>query len=597
MPNSKTKIKKNPNVYIGEDYNPTTEEIVVSDDMKDKIEKLLNFFNETGIDYDKYDPEKIPKLTLSAYPNYDAYLYAPKRPDLNKWMNTVRDIYFKEKDGIGRIDAIKRCLAGWEDQEALAFLNWLRFYEGGNHLKYKTAQLWYQNNSPGYFVQIKPEKKIDVAEEIPSPVGRDIDMVRDHVAETMSENEKKQIIERQRNKIIGRLDSAEKLLRSNDGHLFAGKELEALMDAIFSLKKKVHLVNKMSSSVRLYEDMIVREGNVLVRAGFVKAGEMLRAVGNGDAMPMPTGVNPPTQVSGAPGGLPSMGPGMPQNPPESAGNDSGLAVLQNGGEPTANVKKEETAVEKFLENMGTGNITTKEDLADNKDELSVNDELLEVVNEEPEMVVEAQDVGRVAPAGELKAPPTKNVAENSDLEINEEEKVSSVKDIDTLFDAALENITVEDVIKQLEDVSRIFKSRDIPRQLTICDLMLNKLTLAPLFPQMTEILSRSLSDSQYVLIRLDEIISKLRGVSEPPQRYKDLVSPEKDIDPKIQEIKNRLMDSEDKEKQRKDKAKALRNQDLDLMSSEKEVPEIEIEEDLTTKPSTPTPMQKIPNKI
>src|SRR5208282_6852066 len=89
---------------------------------------------------------------------------------------------------------------------------------------------------------------------------------------------KKRIIEKQRQKIIGRLDSAEKLLRSPEGQDFAGTELENLMEAIYSLKKKVQLVNKLSTSTRLYEDMIVREANVLSRRGFVKAANMLYSV-------------------------------------------------------------------------------------------------------------------------------------------------------------------------------------------------------------------------------------------------------------------------------------------------------------------------------
>ena len=90
--------------------------------------------------------------------------------------------------------------------------------------------------------------------------------------------EKRNTIEKQRAKIIGRLDSAEKLLRSPEGQQFAGHELEQLMEAIYTLKKKVQLVNKLSISTRLYEDMIVREANVLGRKGFTKAANMLYSV-------------------------------------------------------------------------------------------------------------------------------------------------------------------------------------------------------------------------------------------------------------------------------------------------------------------------------
>src|SRR5690606_37813938 len=132
---------------------------------------------------------------------------------------------------------------------------------------------------------------------------------RDAEADELSVSEKKRLIEKQRQKIIGRLDSAEKLLRSPEGQMFAGRELENLMEAIYSLKKKVQLVNKLSMSTRLYEDMIIREANILQRSGFTKAANLLYSVAEDKAItPAPPNGGVPANPSGAPGGLPSKGP-------------------------------------------------------------------------------------------------------------------------------------------------------------------------------------------------------------------------------------------------------------------------------------------------
>ena len=144
---------------------------------------------------------------------------------------------------------------------------------------------------------------------VPLPFIKSIDASpRQHPHSQSGADEKKQIIEKQRQKIIGRLDSAEKLLRSEEGQIFAGNELEALLDVIYSLKNKIQMVNKISLSTRLYEDMIVREANILVKKGFGNAGTVLRKVAQ--SVPEPTEPNNPMSGGGLPGNIPGEGPGF-----------------------------------------------------------------------------------------------------------------------------------------------------------------------------------------------------------------------------------------------------------------------------------------------
>jgi hypothetical protein len=83
------------NTSVSPDQN-----LEINADILDRIGKLMKFFDETGISYDKYDPSLTPKLDLDkkkAYPNNDHYVAIPGAHDTQKWLTVVRDIYYKEK--------------------------------------------------------------------------------------------------------------------------------------------------------------------------------------------------------------------------------------------------------------------------------------------------------------------------------------------------------------------------------------------------------------------------------------------------------------------------------------------------------------------
>jgi len=145
-----------------------------------------------------------------AYPNYDSYMSIGPKYDTKKWIDAVKDIYYKTRTGLDKQSAVSATIGAWDDVEQQNFFNWLRFYEEGTHLKYKYAQSWYEGVQPGYFLPVRKDQEEDKNEV------KDLD--------ERSAVEKKKIIEHQRKKVIGRLDSAEKLLRSDEGLLFAGKE-------------------------------------------------------------------------------------------------------------------------------------------------------------------------------------------------------------------------------------------------------------------------------------------------------------------------------------------------------------------------------------
>ncbi len=618
--------------------------------IQQKIEKLMKFFDSAGIDYSKFDPETshIDFGKKDAYPNFEQYSHIPGQHNTKKWLNTVREIYRMEKDGGGRVQAIRQATSGWNIMETFDFLNWLKFYESGDHLKYKFANLWYENGEPGYFLQIKP----DAQKQAEPPVtGRDIDFARDSVAEELTKNERKQIIEKQRNKIIGRLDSAEKLLRSPDGQIFSGKEFESLLEAIYELKKKIQMVNKVSTSTRLYEDMIVRQANVLQRNGFVRAAEMLYSVaqtpgqsagkldapddgkgGAGNVIPPATPPDDPSGAGhpGAPGGLPSMGPGMPQNAPSASAPETGpnemsptKPVPPAGDQGTtapvaeslplaAPPEPKSKGISEFLENMNTSKLTTTEDQGVAEDGLEVDDHI-NVAEAEDELLVSEAQVAPIdepmttspapaplnpAPVGAPTLAPGAPAAPTAEepLEVTEDEAITSPDKIvpeaggfDDKVEALLKNVTIADIVNELENLAKVFKVREIPRRLALVDMMLDSKGLASYFPALSEAQNKALESNNYISTRVEDILSKLRGATVTEKV--DLGGEGEEVtSPEVAGIKGKLEDDAAKEKRRKQMRKE--QEAAELAGGGKETPNVEIAEDLgapAAPPATPRP--------
>lgn len=599
-PSNKSTIEMPSKKQLGKLVGPYSDkELELTPEMQEKMNKLMEFFDYYGIDYSKFKPEFVSFITeKKAYPNYDQYQYVAGQHDLKKWMYAIKDIHYKQKAGFPYREAIKRATQGWAKMEVYDFLNWLRFYEEGSHMKYKFAQVWYENGQPGYFLHIKPDAPKETENK---------PLFDEHAAqeEASRKEEKRQIIEKQRSKIIGRLDSAEKLLRSQEGQEFAGSELENLMEAIYTLKKKVQLVNKLSVSTRLYEDMIVREGNLLKRNGFVKAAEVLYslaqtpgqagegATGTPDSGTVPPAAPPPPPAdpSGAPGGLPATVPGSPGNPATESANHP--------------------AIEAFIDNMNEGNKTDADESEDDDDNLEVED------SEEPLMVTEAQIAPPVAPGPPPAAledvpttdspPPDRNPpafvpdaapkkpAEEETLEVTEEDlpppggddATPAGKDpsgggnsnLDNKLDATFAQVTMEEIVSELEDIATYYKVREMPRRLARLDMMFSAKGISSYFPNLAEAQNRALEANNYIATRIDDILAKVRGA---------IAS---------QDMGAKLKQDENKEKQRKQMRKDQENAELEGNSPEgeagKETPAVELGE-LGTPPAPPPAAPPVP---
>src|SRR5258708_10613148 len=178
-----------------------------------------------------------------AYPNYSDYMAAQQIYDINKWLAAMKGIYVKLNLGTSKNAATDQITKEWDPVEKREFLNCLKYYESGDYIKYKKAQhSYYVNDDINYFL---PNPKAP----IPSPIRSMNDQVSSIPQEAaeiatqrqneLSKEDKRKIIEDKRRKILGRLNSAEKLLSSHQGQVFAGPAFERLLIAIYELKKQI----------------------------------------------------------------------------------------------------------------------------------------------------------------------------------------------------------------------------------------------------------------------------------------------------------------------------------------------------------------------
>jgi hypothetical protein len=572
-----------------------------------------------------------------AYPNSEYMLHIPGQHNTDKWLVAVRELYTKEKDGLDRTSALSQATANWSNNEKLDFKNWLRFYEEGNHLKYKFAQNnYYLGDDPGYFLSIRPDPI--KSEAVVS--GSDINSVKEKVSNELTDKERKEIINKQRKKVISRLDSIEKLLRSDDGSLFAGKELESLMEAIFGLKKKVSTLNKVSTSNKMYQDMIIREANVLVKRGYFDAAELLFALADDPAAaaaaanvspaPNPMTGSDTAGGSGSAGGLPASIPAQP-NAPEAPKNDNSPTVPATPPDPTAppstaNMpptpipplggappvpgtppipampaapaapaapkEPKSPGITSFLKGLkGVDSNSIDELEVYDEDNLSIDDELIVEAQLAPEPAVSSPAPALPAMTPAPVAPVTEPAAPS--LEVSEDEVTApavdkstspSLQTFDNKVNEIFSKITVEDIISKLEDLSKIFKVREVPRQLAIVDMMLDSLGLASYFPDLSEATNKALESNNYISTRIDTILSKLHGATQTKEinLYGDSLP---STSPQIDAIKKNLESGEVKEKIRK---QVRKDQEInEALSRVQESPEIEIDEDLMPAPPAP----------
>jgi len=585
--------------------------------------KLLNFkINKLDNDF---------KNLKMAYPVDNMGLTIPGEHNLPKWVQALKDIYFKNlQQKMTWKQAFDSSTSDWNPIERNDFNNWVNFYQQNNHLKYKKAN-WYLNEDvdednsplmPGYAIPNAYKEEDSVHRE--GMPGSGNPSVND-----ISSQEKNNLLKKLKNKVISRLDSLEKLLRTEEGYLLSEKENDSLIDTIHKLKKSVYNLKRQAGEV-FYQDLIVREANSLANKGFYKAASFLYVTAQQNAAPpqdpasaapaapAAPGTDPgaatPGITEGAPdaSGAPPAAPpatgappvtgdaapavGVPGMPPAPISPDAGggtappaIGTAPAGGE----LGKSLTEALGFGEASTTDNNSIDDgesseeffvfdDSASDENNLSINedneDSLLSFAQmPPPPMPPKMEPEKKPMPPVEMALDKGKDIPP-ADITVTD--------GFDKNLESVLSKITVEDVLRKMEQISKIFKTREIPRQLSVVDMMLDHLGLASFFPSLSEATNKALESNNYILTRMEDIIMQLSGAIKT--KGLDLSGSENDTPEHALGVRKSLEDQEKTDQQRKEMRKELADKALEERAKE-ETPDLEVTEDELEAPPPPPP--------
>ena len=519
-------------------------------------------------------------MKVVAYPNYSEYMPQSAVFDLQKWTQALRDIYVKVRlHNLSKVAATEAVVKEWPQLEQYNFSNWMKYYESGDLYKYKTAaeNSYWANEEDHYYLPNPPAPKY----QAPSPI-RSINEILgdsnkiDGPPLGPSKEETEALNNDFRQRLISRFNSIEKHLATSQGFLFAGKEYENLLRSIHELKRKILTLGKMAISAQTCVDLLVREAGSLRRRNCPAASDLM--------IKLAQTASPSSQIPGntgdlAMGAIPAGG-SIPQGLGNLGTPDPNLNTAPPGAaEPE---KTPASGIEGFLNNLKDGGLTDGDELNNDdspKDEVVMDEDSVEVeafsLNDD-ELVVYGQEM----PVEE--APRQRKVRPEVGRKNPEDQRPIS-SDFETLVNSAFDKVTIEDLLRKLQDISLIFKKKELNNQLALANMMISRLGLNPYFVEFSEIQQKQFDASNYSDTRMSNIISTLQGAV--GKSTIDLAAPEQtNNDPETQLLKRHLENEEKKEKDRKEMRKNVNEQKL---TQDANKPELEIEspaEGLAEKP-------------
>ncbi len=555
------------------------------------IDTILNFYKAVEHGLSELD---VP-FNKFAYPLSIETYDAKEERDIDKWLQGVREIYELVHRGYTFDQAFNMITEHWDIMEKNQYKYWLNFYQSGEHMKYKmaeeekTAQLGYQIPYDAIKVRVPDmneikfdpyssshyEKAQPSSQEAP-PTLRSSELPMPTTEQISQAN-----VERKIQSIIGRLSAAEKLATRPE----VIKRLNQVLDIdvsewlkrLYELKLSIQRTPIRNVASTILEDLIIKEANILIKNGKVNAGRLLKSiaqepmenttVSDPSQSPMrppslPTPIGTPGDVGPAP--LPEQGPAPTETSPTASMPD--LPSLPE--EP----KKSDgdMAMEEFISNLNMEYPDEDKGKADDCED-SITVMAQEVMPGRPMLTTE-----EAAPARPVERPAPH-------IKVEEEPDMDS-------FD--LDNVKISDVVKRLELVSNVIKNREIPRQLAVVDLMLDKLGIAAFFPTLAEATRSALESNQYMSTRVEDILGKLRGSLEPSEKEKIDLAPEKtkSLDNTLEAVKQNLRDEDKRQKDLKEKRQALREQ-------EAAVPEAAAKKETPKELTQPVRMERMPPRM
>jgi hypothetical protein len=482
-----------------------------------------------------------------SYPtfNYDLEVTPPR--DISKWVATTEQVYRQGNFGIGKYKAIEQLTKNWDQDEKYDYLSWLRYYENGDHLKYKNANFQSGN---GYFIPMEAFSNPNITAK---NVVLDFDAMKQKVEDESSaidaaqaeaykkkeeeraaadlEQKRKEKVEKTRKQIISRLDSLERLVRSHDGQALIGNEFSEFFKSILDLKTRLHTIK--ASSLKLIDSLIIREANILTHRGFTKSASIIKnALLEGqDAIIDVVDHQKPIAYSGV---------GVMNAP--VAGYMSSMVVNEGKSIDTSPLLQmvDEFCADDMIEDVYEGDDS---DFEDEIEDIIVN----------AQAAPEATQTPATPPATPAVKTKEDILATPSSL-VPEEQKS---KDIDSMLNSLFSQVTLADITAKGDAIAAVLKLRELPRQLSMFDMMLSSKGLSGYFPELSEMQNSALDFHNYAGTRIDKILMRLKGSTDQPidLRKTNVV----DNSPETTALRDKLKTEQDAEAKRKEKRKEEQN--------------------------------------
>lgn len=543
--------------------NDKVERLLAAEVFKNKekapIGTLLELIEAVGLALKKMVPQNI--RSKLAYPQSANRQQLPQY-DIGRWVDATKKIYELMAKGLSSTQARESVIGKWERREQMDYEQWLKFYK--EQVPEKYSKLAFDTNEP--LLGGLPVNTLRAI--IPTPNGQGhVTKVSPGLPQHLPNdvNEVRETIESQRKKLIGRLNSAEKLLSNLDGQLFAGDDQELMLKLLQDLKRRIQTANKRTIKSSLFEDHIYRTANILkVQGKDEAAGFFLKIAQLGDL--------------GAPISIPGVG-----------GQDPGAGATETPADSGKGNKQEtHDLLKEFFDNIKRGvddpndTVEEREQIKKEKANPPIPSPAAEPAgpppivspptppvnafyNRDPEriklgsgywLIKDAQNAPQPMP---LKPPvtPRDPVAPIASKAVSAAEGDENIDDdnTDDLIEVALKNVNVNDVVNRLEMLVSIYNKRELSRQLGILDIMMDRLGIAAYFPSLGEAMSKALEANQYIGNRLGEILSRIKGSVDSPGASEWIEVTETN-NPETAGLRARL----EQEKQKEDQRKELRKQ-------------------------------------
>lgn len=478
------------------------------------INSIINFYFSVASALNKAN---IP-IKKIAYPQGVSYSIMKSPHNIDKWLEATKKIYLLiNNNDISFYEAFDKITSEWDAMEKLDFKYWLSFYQQDGDKAYKKAS-YYDINNAGTYVPMNWKDKSNVSDQevkskIPQIPPRVVPPVKsetdeDKIDKKLKQKEEQDAVAVLVKKIIGRLNSAEKLITDVNAAKLLGKNLETWLSALQSIKRMIQVAPFQGviseAELETFHDLLIKKSNQIFYLPYIKniVDNRINTMYNMGLVKSASYIRKYAQDAN----IPDMPPPADMTPP--------MDSVPEGDDDA------DAAMEEFIKSLNEKPIDIEKDAS-----LFVTEDDEIIVTAQEAMPMNNLEADPVQPAASVEpsAPVDSNISPEPSApnqELNQQEQLSEstqIKNDDVAqsdIERALANITINDIIKKLEGLASIFKNREIARQLAIVDLMMDAVGIASFFPNLAEATNKALESNQYVLTRIEDILARLRGTEE-----------------------------------------------------------------------------------